>query len=427
MKIEEFEAKERTEPSAQNEYGNQFNVNELVQRIDFKIAELEAMERDDSFVGLYAKIQYDLSEKQYDSAIASLNALLSEKPKEAVLYKMLSDCYYSLGDKLSAIETLTNAFEITEDESILEKAISIHQLNSDHEKMIVEYSKLIERNNHAVVFYMKRADAYVELGKYEEAISDISYVIMISPNKSAALFKRGLIYSKSKDYTRAIDDYTDAYELDAVSTYLFERSKVFLSIKKYESAIEDISTIIKESPNSPVLYSQRGETYYQLGEYQKAINDYTKAYELKPDPYYLLNRGFVYCDVNYDSAIKDFSSALSDANLPDELRSTCLNNRGYCYVKKMDFDAALSDLHEAINIDEEDDPAPYKNLGVVMFEQEDFPKALEYLNKAIEIDVKYVPAYIERVKIYEALGEYANAQDDRNKIGDIEKNANGSA
>ena len=57
--------------------------------------------------------------------------------------------------------------------------------------------------------------------------------------------------------------------------------------------------------------ARRGATYYQIGDYDRAIEDYSKAIELNAnyvDAY--LNRGITYNDKgDYDRAIEDYTKS----------------------------------------------------------------------------------------------------------------------
>ena len=56
-------------------------------------------------------------------------------------------------------------------------------------------------------------------------------------------------------------------------------------LRKYEKAIEDISEAIDLDPNQPNNYNIRGEVYYELNEFEKAIEDASKAIALDPSDY----------------------------------------------------------------------------------------------------------------------------------------------
>ena len=48
-------------------------------------------------------------------------------------------------------------------------------------------------------------------------------------------------------------------------------------------AIEDYNTVIEMKPDNVEAYIYRGLTYHHKGEYDRAIGDFTKAIELKPN------------------------------------------------------------------------------------------------------------------------------------------------
>jgi tetratricopeptide (TPR) repeat protein len=49
---------------------------------------------------------------------------------------------------------------------------------------------------------------------YDKAISDFTEAIKLDPNYAIAYFDRGMVYDETKDYDKAISDYTQAIRLD---------------------------------------------------------------------------------------------------------------------------------------------------------------------------------------------------------------------
>ena len=57
-------------------------------------------------------------------------------------------------------------------------------------------------------------------------------------------------------------------------------------------------------------YCNRGNAYFKLGKYKKAVNDYTKAISLQPDADVYYNRAIVYLHLGKkEKAQKDFEQA----------------------------------------------------------------------------------------------------------------------
>ncbi|MBW1840321.1 MAG: tetratricopeptide repeat protein [Deltaproteobacteria bacterium] len=79
-----------------------------------------------------------------------------------------------------------------------------------------------------------------------------------------------------------------------------------------QNAIRYLDLAVGLNPNDAVHYNNRGLTKRDLGQYEKAIEDYNRAIEL--DPKYALaynNRGVANYELaQYEKAIKDYSQAI---------------------------------------------------------------------------------------------------------------------
>jgi tetratricopeptide (TPR) repeat protein len=80
---------------------------------------------------------------------------------------------------------------------------------------------------------------------------------------------------------------------------------------QYQTAIEDFTKVISLSPASFDAYNNRGVIYLKLGQYQQAVEDYSKAISIKPDYTDAYNnRAFVYLKLgNIESGCKDARKA----------------------------------------------------------------------------------------------------------------------
>ncbi len=85
-----------------------------------------------------------------------------------------------------------------------------------------------------------------------------------------------------------------------------------------------------------------------MGEYERAISDYTKAIDINPrfvKAYY--NRGLCCADNDeYDRAISDWTKAIEI----DPLFADAYNNRGFALAYKGEYDRACSDLQIACDL-----------------------------------------------------------------------------
>ena len=149
----------------------------------------------------------------------------------------------------------------------------------------------------------------------------------------------------------------------------------------FDRAIQDYSKAIALKPDLAEAYNNRGNAYREKGDYDRAIQDYTKAIALKPDlaeAYY--NRGVAYgAKGDYDRAIQDYTKAI--ALKPDDAKA--YNNRGVAYGAKGDHDHAIQDYDKAIDL-APDDALAYTNRGVTWLFLREWDRARSDLTAAKE-------------------------------------------
>ncbi|MFQ5586225.1 MAG: tetratricopeptide repeat protein, partial [Thermodesulfobacteriota bacterium] len=201
----------------------------------------------------------------------------------------------------------------------------------------------------------------------------------------------------------------------AYSAYT-NRGNSYFDEGNYKLAIEDFNKSIAINPQYEKAYSNRGNIYYRLGNNRQALLDFNTALELDPQyehGYY--NRGTLYLSSgNYRQAIKDFSSVI-DLN---PQYATAYNNRGSAYHSLGDYHLAIKDFDKAIELN----PYPaefHYNRGVVYISMENHQQAIENLNKALELNPQYFDAYYNRGIAFYNLGNHQKAIEDLNKALEI--------
>ncbi len=112
-----------------------------------------------------------------------------------------------------------------------------------------------------------------------------------------------------------------------------------------------------ETPRPPDFnfYNNRANSNFVLGEYETAINDYTKAIELKPsEPTVFLSRGIAFYNTKkFDLAIADFDNAIK----LDPTESMAFYNRGNAFEKAGNKQKAMNDYQKAFELNKENDLA----------------------------------------------------------------------
>jgi tetratricopeptide (TPR) repeat protein len=144
-------------------------------------------------------------------------------------------------------------------------------------------------------------------------------------------------------------------------------------LKEPARAIRACSRLISVIPDTAALYTKRGIAYFDNGQIELAIADYTRAIALDPrftEAHYHRGHAFLSKEA-YARAIADFSQALSR----NPKHALSRNGRAWAAFK----------------------------LGG------DLASALDDANQAIAADATFAAAYDTRGHIYEALGRHDEA------------------
>lgn len=186
----------------------------------------------------------------------------------------------------------------------------------------------------------------------------------------------GLYYLfRNKSFKTVITILTMIVAVCSILTY--ERNRV------WKNEIVLWSDTISKSPGKVRPYNNRGLAYFDQGEYDKAIADFSRAIELKrdyADGYY--NRGLAYHKkAEYNKAIADYTGAIIIN--PEYLKAYI--NRGQVYSANRNHENALRDFRRAIEITPLD-TAGYFNLAYLYLALGEKKEAIAVYKKILKIE-----------------------------------------
>lgn len=178
----------------------------------------------------------------------------------------------------------------------------------------------------------------------------------------------------------------------------FERGRMLADRGNFEDAIPLFDTALDGTPDSALIYYERGRAYENLGADKKelltrAIEDYTTCLEKDPDFLQAMNnKGVVLARLSkYQEAAEEFSRLIA-ADPEDVL---ALRNRGLCFHDRGEFEKALADYETALGVAADDTETLFQR-GNVFLEQKEYQAAIVDYDKAIEFDPEYAKAWMNR-------------------------------
>ncbi|HEX5845114.1 MAG TPA: tetratricopeptide repeat protein [Rhodoplanes sp.] len=177
----------------------------------------------------------------------------------------------------------------------------------------------------------------------------------------------------------------------------------------HDRAIADFDEAIRLDPKLAIAFVNRGWSYERKGDYDRAIADYDEAIRL--DPNYSLahnNRGWARnLKGEYDQAIVDFGEAIRT----DPKDATAYVNRCDAYNRKGQQDRAVQDCEAAIRLDRNNASA-YATRGDTYFQKGQVDPAIRDYDRAIRLEPKLGWARVHRGVAYEKKGDIDRARAD---------------
>ena len=408
--------------------------------------------------------------EEYGRALTAANTAVKKIPSKdkeykAFAYSTRACVFLNLDDTIQAIKDYAQAITLTpEDDRLYNARAQVYYEQGKYDLADNDYRKMIFLKEGDIMGYMGIGRNANAQKRYEDAIKQFDYVNKLEPSYSSAYSFRAESYIGLKKYNEAIDDVITAlgidqddkafYELQTLADSAFAQTVAKLKVQKLKEPKEsswpyDLGIVYEKTDRyaKAIQYYKESLTiesnketanrisncYDEIGDYDKALEYcdqaialdstqtnylYFKAnildnagrseeaikimdsyIEQNPEEYFPYYRRGWFKDHlgKIDDAIEDYTMAITLQ--PNDAYQYL--NRGVLYLQKGDRQAADNDFKQVILLDSVPD-APecafyaYYYLG-------DKDKAIETLNKALKKDDK--GNYYDAACLYSVMGD----------------------
>ena len=161
----------------------------------------------------------------------------------------------------------------------------------------------------------------------------------------------------------------------------FNMGKALFAEGNIQEAVVHYDEAIRILPGFFQCYYERGNAYNKLGQYQRAIEDYSEVLRWKPDVMAYLNRAMLRYNLgDHQRAIEDYNEVIRI--IPDDAEAYF--HRGKAYSVTGQYQRAFEDYSEAVRL-QPDYAEAWNNRGAVYFIQGNRELGCRDARKACEL------------------------------------------
>jgi len=281
--------------------------------------------------------------------LKNLNELLKSDPNNSHLYYKRGQVYLGFKDFTAAIEDANRALKIdslkTDSFYILLTDASFISGQTRMAKTALE--RCIKNIPTSAKAYLKLAEMYFFVKKYQESITNINSALKIDPTNALGYFLKGMCYKESGDTALAISSMQTACEQDDKYYDAYVELGSILAAKRSNLCIEYFNNALRVKPQSTEVIYFVGKFYQDTKRIPQAVDAYNKLLSIdKKNKHTLYNLGAI----NY-TYLKDVEKAkgyFTQAIDADAEYAEAYLARGICFEDLKNFADAEADYKMAI-------------------------------------------------------------------------------
>jgi tetratricopeptide (TPR) repeat protein len=150
---------------------------------------------------------------------------------------------------------------------------------------VADLARVIEQEPEKGDYYSFQALMYLLEDDQDAALTSIDGAVEADPDNPEHYAFRAMVMD---DRETALADHSRAIELapDHPDYYL-ERAACYVDLENPAAALPDLDTFIELTPKNTVGWGARGDVHFRLGQYEQALADFERLYQLKPGAFYV--------------------------------------------------------------------------------------------------------------------------------------------
>lgn len=355
------------------------------------------------------------TEQALEAATKAITFLRAKPARRAMVYSLRSDIYTDLDDGVKALMDLHSAIKDAPDTPDLYlKRGNLYGAMEQYDLAEVDMRKIASLDPENPAGYIGLAVIAMLQERHEDAIQNLNEAIKIAPDEGFLYYLRANVYIQLEHYDEAMDDiiYTIANGIADEDTYSLLNVIAAQAMPTLEAKFKALESVSKTGEYLFLI----GMAHQNIGDNKGALEYYQQVTERQELTDFVASFiATAYQGLgDYSSALKYIDEAIS----LDPTDYTYIYNKAQMLFEDGNFQRALAESNKYVAL-MPDDFDGYYQRAQIKSKLQDLQGAIDDYSKAIELSDTNLWTYIKRADLYTALGRKDAATADYRKVIDI--------
>lgn len=335
---------------------------------------------------------------QGDSALYYFDKAVNYAPDDGRAYLSKANYYYiQRGDSVNYDKQIYNAL-VSKDldvenkvEVLLRYITQKLSVNDTTERIDTLFKILIAQHPHEVQIHDLYSQYFVTREKYKNAAEQLQYVVDIDPSNPDYWKKLMMVNLMAEQFPEAIKAAQKALEYNPDNIELYQYiAPAYFQMKEYDRAMDLYNQCLEKADTTDLtlrsnVYGGIGDVYAAMGDTIKALESYDKSLVIDPSNISIMNNYAYFLAVRGTDLDKaERMSALAVNGAPEN--ATFLDTYAWVFFKKGEYKLALAYIEYAIKNDKTNSYELWEHYGDILFMSGNPDKAVECWEKAQKIN-----------------------------------------
>ena len=332
---------------------------------------------------------------QTDSAMYYLDRAQEYAPDNGYIYLTRAEFYKMAGDSVGYEQQIYNALtaeqlDVDSKLSVLIGYIRGRLAEEDTTQQINNlFTVLIQQHPHEAKIHQLYSEYFFTKKDYKGAIEQLGYSLDVTPTDAEGWRNMVILNMMDDNYPAAVKASEKAMEYNPDNVDLVRYvAGCYYQMKEYEKAIEAYNKALQMVDSTEVdviseIITGMGDLASEMGDDEKAVEYYNRALELSPlNSGALNNYAYFLAQRGQDLDLAERMAALAVKDEPDN--ANFIDTYAWVFFAKKDYEKALLYIKSAVEKDE--DNHLLEHYGDILWFVDEHEAAVEQWQKALEED-----------------------------------------